>query len=146
MNKFLAVAYSEAVKGGEEGGIPIGACLVYRGRVIGKGHNLRVQTGDPTAHAEMVAIRDAGRRTIEVLLGCTLYTTLSPCEMCAGAVLLYGIPKVCIGETKNFEPYGIDMLEDRYVHIKYLKSIECVKLLEGFIKKNPHVWNEDIGR
>lgn len=141
---FMQAAFQEAVKGKEEGGIPIGSVLVYKNKIIGHGHNRRVQKKSVILHAEMDALENAGRQPASVYKGCTLYTTLSPCPMCSGAVLLYEIPKVVIGENKNF--LGEEkLLRLRGVEVEVLNQQECVDLMQEFIKNNSKLWNEDIG-
>ena len=143
MNKFLNAAIKEAKKGLEEGGIPIGSVIVYKGKIIGRGHNRRIQKGSVVLHGEMDAFENAGRQPANVYKNCTLYTTLSPCAMCSGAILLYGIPKVVIGENKSF--LGEEsLLESRGVEVDVIDSQECKSLMASFISKNPELWNEDI--
>lgn len=144
MNKFLNAAIKEAKKGLEEGGIPIGSVIVYKGKIIGRGHNRRIQKGSVVLHGEMDAFENAGRQPANVYKNCTLYTTLSPCVMCSGTILLYGIPKVVIGENKSF--LGEEsLLESRGVEVDVIDSQECKNLMASFISKNPELWNEDIG-
>lgn len=144
MDKFLEAAIDEAKKGLNEGGIPIGSVIVYNGEIIGRGHNKRIQNGSVVLHGEMDAFENAGRQPAEVYKSCTLYTTLSPCAMCSGAILLYGIPKVVIGENKTF--LGEEtLLESRGVSIEVVNNSECIALMESFISENPKLWNEDIG-
>jgi cytosine deaminase len=140
----MAAAVVEAQQGLEEGGIPIGSVLVYRGEVIGRGHNRRVQRGSPTLHGEMDALENAGRRSAAVYRECTIYTTLSPCSMCSGAILLYGIPRVVIGENRTFLGEE-ELLRSRGVEVEVLDDPECVELMARFIRERPEVWNEDIG-
>ena len=137
-------ALKEARKGYAEGGIPIGSILVHRGRVIGRGHNRRIQDCSAILHAEIDALRDAGRQPAAVYRECTLYTTLSPCPMCSGAVLLFQIPRVVIGENRNFQGEE-DLLRSRGVEITLLDDGASFTLLREFIIKNPEVWAEDIG-
>jgi len=144
MDKFLLAAFDEAKKGLEEGGIPIGSVLVIDGKILGRGHNRRVQKGSAILHAEMDCIENAGRLKASDYSRATLYSTLSPCDMCSGTVLLYKIPKVVIGENKTFRGPE-DYLRSRGVEIKILNDPECIKLMEDFISKNPALWNEDIG-
>ena len=141
--QLLTEAVSEAELGLAEGGLPIGAVLVDRqGEVVARGHNLRVQSGDPTAHAETVCIRNAGlRRDWDQL---TLFTTLSPCIMCTGAVLLYRIPRVVIGENQNFLGEE-ELLRERGVDLVVLDDARCIEMMHSFIGANPDLWNEDIG-
>jgi cytosine/creatinine deaminase len=143
-DRFLMAAVEEAKQGLREGGIPIGAVLVHEGRIIGRGHNLRVQTGDPLAHAEMSAIRDAGRQPARVYRASALYTTLSPCAMCSGTSLLYGIPKIVIGENQNFHGEE-DWLRSRGVDLVIAQNAECIELMQAFIAHHPELWREDIG-
>ncbi|MBD8487194.1 nucleoside deaminase [Echinicola sp. CAU 1574] len=144
MDNFLLEAIVEAKKGYEEGGIPIGSVLVHNGKVIGKGHNRRVQQRSAILHGEMDALENAGRLPAKVYQECTLYTTLSPCPMCSGTILLYGIPKVVIGENKTF--LGEEaLLEERGVEVIVVDNEECKQLMATFIKEKPELWNEDIG-
>jgi creatinine deaminase len=142
--RFLAVAIEEARLGRSEGGIPIGAALVVDGRVLGAGHNRRVQMGSPIRHGETDALEVAGRQPAAVYRRATMYTTLSPCDMCTGAILLYEIPRVVIGENRTFMG-GEDHLRSRRVEVVVLDSAECVRMMEEFIAANPELWNEDIG-
>lgn len=144
MNKFLNAAIEEAKQGLKEGGIPIGSVIVYQDKIIGRGHNRRIQDGSVVLHAEMDAFENAGRQPANVYKNCTLYTTLSPCVMCAGAILLYGIPKVVIGENKNFLCEEA-LLKSRGVIVEVIDSQECKDLMVSFIANNPELWNEDIG-
>ena len=144
MDKFLTAAYDEAKKGLAEGGIPIGSVLVHQGKIIGRGHNQRVQKGSVILHAEMDALENAGRQTSGVYKECTLYTTLSPCPMCTGAILLYGIPKVVIGENQTFMG-GESLLKQNQVEVFVEQDKECIALMTDFIRKYPELWNEDIG-
>jgi len=137
-------AINEAKLGLNEGGIPIGAVLVYNNKIIGRGHNRRVQQGSAILHAEMDALENAGRLTSDIYKNCELYTTLSPCIMCSGAVLLYKIKKVVIGENKTFLG-AEDLLIKSGVAVEVLNDERCVKMMEDFIKNNPKLWNEDIG-
>ena len=137
-------AYEEAKKGLIEGGIPIGSVLVHNGHVIGRGHNRRVQNNSAILHAEMDALENAGRQKAQVYRECTLYTTLSPCPMCSGAILLYGIPKVVIGENQTFMGEE-NLLKERGVEIQVLNHKGCREMMEQFIKDQPELWNEDIG-
>ena len=144
MDNFLQEAIKEAKKGLEEGGIPIGSVLVHNGKIIGRGHNRRVQKGSVILHGEMDALENAGRQSAKVYKECVLYTTLSPCSMCSGAILLYGIPKVVIGENKTF--MGEEkLLRSRGVKVEVLQNEICINLMKEFIKENPELWNEDIG-
>ena len=142
--RVLAVAIAEARRGREEGGIPICAALVADGRLLGAGHNRRVQLGSPIRHGETDALEVAGRHPASVYRRATMYTTLSPCDMCTGAILLYGIPRVVIGENRTFLG-GEDYLRSRGVEVVVLDSRECVEIMERFIAENPELWNEDIG-
>ena len=141
---FMDVAIQEARRGQEEGGIPIGAALVADGRVLGAGHNRRVQMGSPIRHGETDALEMAGRQPAAVYRRSSMYTTLSPCDMCTGAILLYGIPRVVIGENRTFLG-GEDYLRSRGVEVVVLDSQACVAMMERFIAENPALWNEDIG-
>ncbi len=144
MDKFMLAAIEEAKKGLNEGGIPIGSVLVHKGKIIGRGHNRRVQNGSVVLHAEMDALENAGRLPASVYKEATLYTTLSPCPMCSGAVMLYGIPKVVIGENLTFKG-DEELLVSRNVEISVENNHECVQMMTDFINKNPELWNEDIG-
>ena len=144
MDDFLQAALDEARRGLDEGGIPIGSVLVRDGRILGRGHNRRQQAGSVVLHAEMDALERAGRQPATVYRGCTLYTTLSPCAMCSGAILLYGIPRVVMGENRTFVG-GEDYLRARGVEVVNLDSEECVGLMREFIAAHPEIWNEDIG-
>lgn len=141
---FLDAAIEEAQQGLEEGGIPIGAVIVHHGRIIGRGHNRRVQKGSATLHGEMDALENAGRQPARVYKESVLYTTLSPCVMCTGAILLYGIPKVVVGENQTF--LGEEsLLRARGVVVEVLQDARCTGLMRRFIATNPELWNEDIG-
>ncbi|BBI98957.1 tRNA-specific adenosine deaminase [Ferrigenium kumadai] len=144
MDEFMKAAIEEAEKGLQEGGIPIGSVIVHDGRIIGRGHNRRVQTGSVVLHGEMDALENAGRRPAAVYRECTLYTTLSPCSMCTGAILLYGIPRVVIGENRTFMGEE-DLLRSRGVTVEVLQDPTCIDLMSHFIKASPKLWNEDIG-
>ncbi len=144
MDVFMRAALEEARKGLSEGGIPIGSVLAHNGRILGRGHNRRVQRGSAILHGEMDALENAGRLEGRIYRECTLYTTLSPCPMCSGAILLYGIPKVVIGENKTFMGEE-EWLTSRGVLLEVLQDPECIKLMEDFIKGKPLLWNEDIG-
>jgi len=144
MDIFLQAAIEEAQKGLAEGGIPIGSVLVYRNEIIGRGHNRRVQQGSAILHGEMDALENAGRLPAEVYRECTIYTTLSPCAMCSGAILLYGIPKVVIGENKTFMGEEV-LLNSRGVLTTVLNDAQCIEMMENFIRNRPKLWNEDIG-
>jgi cytosine deaminase len=145
MDKFMRVAIEEAKKGFSEGGIPIGSVLVCEGEIIGQGHNQRVQKQSAILHAEMDCLENAGRLTASDYRKSILYSTLSPCDMCSGTVLLYGIPKVVIGENKTFKGPE-EYLKSRGVELILIDSDECKHLMDEFIKKNPELWNEDIGK
>lgn len=144
MDIFMQAAIDEAVNGLNEGGIPIGSVIVYKGEIIGRGHNRRVQSGSVILHGEMDAFENAGRQPASVYKECILYTTLSPCPMCSGAILLYGIPKVIIGENKTFMGEE-ELLKSRGVEVEVLQNENCIELMTNFIKDNPALWNEDIG-
>lgn len=144
MDEFLKVAYDEAVAGRREGGIPIGSVLVHRGQIIGRGHNRRVQRGSAILHGEMDALENAGRQAASVYRESMLYTTLSPCAMCSGAILLYGIPRVIIGENRTFLGEE-ELLRSRGVSIEVVQDDQCIRLMQDFIRENPSLWNEDIG-
>lgn len=145
MDPFLRIAIEEARQGLAEGGIPIGSAVVHQGTVLGRGHNRRVQQGSVVLHAEMDALERAGRQPAAVYRECTLYTTLSPCAMCSGAILLYGIPRVFIGENRTFLGEE-ELLRSRGVDVQVLDDAECKEMMERFIRENPGLWNEDIGR
>ena len=144
MDKFISAAIEEAKKGLEEGGIPIGSVLVIDNKIVGKGHNRRVQKESAILHAEMDCFENAGRLKASDYSRAVLYSTLSPCDMCSGTVLLYKIPNVIIGENKTFRGPE-DYLRSRGVELQILNDAECIKLMEDFISKNPSLWNEDIG-
>ncbi len=144
MDKFLAAAYEEAEKGLDEGGIPIGAVLVIDEEIVGRGHNRRVQKGSPILHAEMDCFENAGRLKASEYQRATLYSTLSPCDMCSGAALLYKIPKVVVGENKTYQGPE-SYLRDRGVKLEIVDSPECIAIMDKFIKEKPELWNEDIG-
>ena len=144
MDQYMAAAIEEARLGLQEGGIPIGSVIVYEGRIIGRGHNRRVQQGSVILHGEMDALENAGRQPAEVYSKCTLYTTLSPCPMCSGAIRLYGIPKVVIGENKTFMG-DEETLKTSGVEVVVLQEPTCIHMMTEFIKNNPGLWNEDIG-
>ena len=140
---FLQSAIEEAKLGLAEGGIPIGSVIVHGNKIIGRGHNRRAQKGSSILHGEMDALENAGRQSAAVYRQCVLYTTLSPCSMCSGAILLYGIPRVIIGEDKTFMGEE-DLLRSRGVTLEVVQSDECIRMMEEFIRKNPTLWNEDI--
>lgn len=144
MDPFLAAAIAEAEAGLAEGGIPIGSVLVHRGQIIGRGHNRRVQRGSAILHGEMDALENAGRQPAAVYRESVLYTTLSPCAMCSGAILLYGIPRVIIGENQTF--LGEEaLLRSRGVELEVVQDARCLELMREFIRTRPALWNEDIG-
>jgi cytosine deaminase len=144
MDKFLAAALEEAKKGLSEGGSPIGSVLVIDGQIVGRGHNQRVQKGSAVLHAEMDCLENAGRLKAFDYRRATSYSTLSPCDMCSGTVLLYGISKVVVGENRTFKGPE-DYLRSRGVEIVIMDNQECRKLMDKFIKEHPELWNEDIG-
>jgi creatinine deaminase len=144
MDSFLAAAVAEAEVGLAEGGIPIGSVLVHHGRIIGRGHNRRVQRGSAILHGEMDALENAGRLSASVYTQSVLYTTLSPCAMCSGAILLYRVPRVVVGENVTFLGEE-ELLRSRGVIVEVLQDARCVELMRQFIDKNPSLWNEDIG-
>ncbi len=144
MNPFLQAAIEEAQQGLAEGGIPIGSVLVHNDVIVGRGHNRRVQRGSTVLHAEMDALENAGRRPASFYRECTLYTTLSPCAMCSGAVLLYGIPRLVVGEHQTFMGEEA-LLRERGVQIDVLHDQRCITLMKEFISAQPQLWNEDIG-
>lgn len=144
MDLFLQAAIDEAKKGMSEGGIPIGSVLVIDGQIVGRGHNQRVQKGSSVLHAEMDCLENAGRLKARDYQRATLYSTLSPCDMCSGAVLLYGIPRVIIGENRTFRGPE-DYVRSRGVEVMVMDNEECRRLMETFIQNNPELWNEDIG-
>lgn len=144
MNPFMQAALEEARQGLAEGGIPIGSVLVHNGKIIGRGHNRRIQKGSTTLHGEMDALENAGRQSASVYRECVIYTTLSPCPMCSGAILLYGIPKVVIGENRTF--LGDEAhLSSCGVTLEVLNEPQCIELMSRFIADKPALWNEDIG-
>ena len=144
MDAFMLAAIEEAEQGVAEGGIPIGSVVVHDGMIVGRGHNRRVQEGSTILHGEMDALERAGRQSARFYRGCTLYTTLSPCPMCSGAILLYGIPRVVIGENRSF--MGEEkLLAERGVKLTVLQDERCIKLMRDFMQKHPQLWAEDIG-
>ena len=143
-NSFLQAAIDEARQGLTEGGIPIGSVIVHQGVIIGRGHNRRVQRGSAILHGEMDAFENAGRQPARVYRKSVLYTTLSPCAMCSGAILLYGIPKVVVGENQTFMGEE-DLLRSRGVAVEVLQDAACADLMRQFIANRPELWNEDIG-
>ena len=144
MDTFMQAAIEQAILGQVEGGIPIGSVLVYRHEIIGRGRNRRIQRKSAILHGEMDAIENAGRQPASVYRESTIYTTLSPCSMCSGAILLYGIQAVVIGENENFMGEEV-LLESRGVNITVLQNLECIGLMKEFIAENQRMWNEDIG-
>ncbi len=145
MDAFLDAAIAEAEKGRDEGGIPIGSVLVHQGRIVGAGHNRRVQQASAILHGEMDALERAGRQPASVYRGSVLYTTLSPCAMCTGAILLYGIPRVIVGENRTFMGEE-DLLRARGVRVDVVQDTRCIRMMEQFIADHPELWNEDIGQ
>src|SRR5262245_10796288 len=144
MDEFLRAAIEEAERGFAEGGIPIGSVLVHDGRILGRGHNRRVQKGSAILHGEMDAIENAGRHPARVYRESTIYTTLSPCAMCSGTILLYGIPRVVVGENRTFLGEE-DLLRSRGVVVDVLQDARCQQLMAEFIRAHPALWAEDIG-
>ncbi len=143
MDNFMAAAIEEAKKGLAQSGIPIGSVLVKNGKIVGRGHNKRVQENDPVLHAEIDCLRNAGR--IGSYKGTVLYSTLMPCYLCAGAVVQFGIKKVIAGESQTFQGAG-DFMESKGVQVVDLNLEECIQLMQNFIRNNPKLWNEDIGK
>src|SRR2546423_1358083 len=144
MDAFMAAAIAEAEAGLAEGGIPIGSVLVHQSRIIGRGHNRRVQKGSAILHGEMDALENSGRLPASIYVQSIIYTTLSPCAMCSGAILLYKIPRVIIGENRTFLDEE-ELLKGRGVIVEVLQEPRCIELMREFIAKNPSLWNEDIG-
>lgn len=144
MEAFMKLAFDEARTGLAEGGIPIGSVIVHKGKIIGRGHNRRVQQGSTVLHGEMDALENAGRQPASVYRECTLYTTLSPCPMCSGAIMLYGIPKIVVGENKTFMG-DEELLRLRGVEVEVVQDPDCIRMMEDFIRDRPELWNEDIG-
>jgi len=145
MDAFMLAAIEEAEQGVAEGGIPIGSVVVHDGMIVGRGHNRRVQQGSTILHGEMDALERAGRQSANFYRACTLYTTLSPCPMCSGAILLYGIPRVVIGENRSF--MGEEkLLAERGVKLTVLQDERCLSLMREFMQKHPQLWAEDIGK
>jgi len=141
---YLRAALEQAKKSLAEGGIPIGSVLVYEGKIIGRGHNCRVQTGSPIDHGEMNCLRNAGRLPAKIYQASTIYSTLSPCPMCSGAIVLYKIPRVVVGENQTFlgaEEY----MRSNGIQVDVVQNAECIQLMTDFIRANPQLWNEDIG-
>ncbi|HAW29825.1 MAG TPA: tRNA-specific adenosine deaminase [Planctomycetaceae bacterium] len=144
MDEFMQAAIEEAEKGRDEGGVPIGSVLVYEGKIIGRGHNQRQQKGSAILHGEMSALENAGRQPARVYRNSVIYTTLSPCPMCSGAIRLYQIPRVVIGENQTF--LGDErLLLTSGIELEVLQDPRCIQLMEDFIAANPEMWNEDIG-
>lgn len=141
---FLAAAIEEAKQSLREGGIPIGSVLVYEGKIIGRGHNMRVQTGSAIDHGEMNCLRNAGRLPAQVYKNSTIYSTLSPCPMCSGAIVLYKIPLVVVGENRTFTG-AEDYMRSQGIRVQVSDDEECVALMRSFIEAQPELWNEDIG-
>jgi cytosine deaminase len=144
LDKFLEAAIDEARSGRDAGGVPIGSVLVIDKKIVGRGHNQRVQKGSPILHAEMDCLENSGRLTATDYRRATLYSTLSPCDMCSGAILLYEIPRVVVGENQTFQGPE-DYLRSRGVDVEVVGSAECEQLMREFIAANPLLWNEDIG-
>jgi creatinine deaminase len=144
MNSFMTEAITEAKVGLAEGGIPIGSVLVHRDKIIGRGHNRRVQQGSAILHGEMDALENAGRLPASVYTQSVLYTTLSPCAMCSGAILLYRIPHVVVGENVTFMGEE-ELLRSRNIVVDVLQDVRCIEMMRQFIHRNPSLWNEDIG-
>jgi cytosine/creatinine deaminase len=144
MDPFTLAAIEEAETGLSEGGVPIGSVVVHSGQIVGRGHNRRVQSGSAILHAEMDALERTGRRPAAFYRECTLYTTLSPCSMCSGAIVLYKIPRVVIGENQSF--LGEEKwLADHGVQLEVMQDIRCIELMREFMQKHPQLWSEDIG-
>jgi creatinine deaminase len=141
---FLNAAIGQARKSLSEGGIPIGSVLVHEGKIIGQGHNCRVQTGSPIDHGEMNCLRNAGRLPANVYRHCTIYSTLSPCPMCSGAIVLYKIPRVIVGENHTFLG-AEDYMLSQGIQVDVVQDAECIQMMTDFIQANPQLWNEDIG-
>ena len=144
MDELLRAAIEEAELGFSEGGIPIGSVLVHKGRVLGRGHNRRVQRGSAILHGEMDALENAGRQAAQIYRESILYTTLSPCAMCSGAILLYGIPAVVVGENQTFLGEE-ELLRSRGVSVTVVQDATCIRMMADFIRLHPELWNEDIG-
>ena len=145
LDPFMQAAIAEAQAGLDEGGIPIGSVLVHQGKIIGRGHNRRIQKDSAVLHGEMDALENAGRLPASVYKESVLYTTLSPCSMCSGAILLYGIPKVVVGENKTFMGEE-SLLQGRGVILNVLQDETCINMMKDFIRDKPVLWNEDIGQ
>jgi cytosine/creatinine deaminase len=144
MDPFLQAAVDEAEAGLSEGGIPIGSVIVHNGKILGRGHNRRVQKGSAILHGEMDALENAGRQPAKIYRQCVLYTTLSPCPMCSGTILLYGIPHVIVGENQTFMGEE-ELLRSRGVKVDVLQDSHCIEMMRRFIREKPELWNEDIG-
>jgi len=144
MDAFMQAAIEEAEAGLAEGGIPIGSVIVHQGKIIGRGHNRRVQRGSAILHGEMDALENAGRQPARVYRESVLYTTLSPCPMCSGTILLYGIPQVIVGENQTFMGEET-LLRSRGVKVEVLNDPRCIEMMQKFIREKPELWNEDIG-
>lgn len=144
MDKFMQAAIAEAKQGLTEGGIPIGSVIVHGGKIVGRGHNRRVQKGSVILHGEMDAFENCGRQSADFYRECTLYTTLSPCSMCSGAILLYEIPRVVIGENVTFQGEE-EHLKSKGIDVDVLQSDECIRMMKTFIEQQPSLWHEDIG-
>ena len=144
MDEFMRAAIEEAETGLREGGIPIGSVLAHHGRIIGRGHNRRIQKSSVILHGEMDALENAGRHPASVYRECVIYTTLSPCTMCSGAIRLYGIPKVVIGENRTFQGEE-ELLRSHGVSVVVLEDPACIQMMTDFIQTHPKLWNEDIG-
>jgi cytosine deaminase len=144
MDEFMSAAIAEAEAGRAEGGIPIGSVLVHQGRIVGRGHNRRVQRGSAILHGEMDALENAGRLPASVYTQSVLYTTLSPCAMCSGAILLYRIPRIIVGENRTFMGEE-ELLRQRGVVVEVLQDARCIELMTEFSRDKPSLWNEDIG-
>ena len=143
-DSYLEAAIEQAKKSLDEGGIPIGSVLVHEGKIIGRGHNCRVQTGSPIDHGEMNCLRNAGRLPAKVYRNSTIYSTLSPCPMCSGAIVLYKIPRVVVGENRTFAG-AEDYLRGNGIQVDLVQDPECIRLMQDFIQANPALWHEDIG-
>jgi creatinine deaminase len=141
---YLRAALEQAKKSLAEGGIPIGSVLVYEGKIIGRGHNCRVQTGSPIDHGEMNCLRNAGRLPAKIYKASTIYSTLSPCPMCSGAIILYKIPRVVVGENQTYLG-AEDYMRSNGIQVDVVQDAECLQLMTDFIRTNPQLWNEDIG-
>ena len=144
MDKFMQAAIEEAQKGLAEGGIPIGSVIVHNNKIIGRGHNRRVQNGSPILHGEMDAFENAGRQSAQTYNEATIYTTLSPCAMCSGAIILYGISHVVIGENCTFMGEEA-LIKSKGISVEVLQDQQCINMMKDFISTKPELWNEDIG-